>query len=108
MARKIRVSRGKRMKPNFFVFCEGKTEIAYVKFLRDHKTKILTEKCIQKLQKDSKEYKKGSLSDEEKRCFALNVQLAIDRAKKMTEFENPSTTVYKLIEILQNYIEDFE
>lgn len=22
------------MKPNFFVFCEGKTEIAYVKFLR--------------------------------------------------------------------------
>lgn len=81
MARKIRVSRGKRMKPNF---------------------------GIQKLQKDSKEYKKGSLSDEEKRCFALNVQLAIDRAKKMTEFENPSTTVYKLIEILQNYIEDFE
>lgn len=83
-------------------------ELWFLLHYQDHKTKILTEKCIQKLQKDSKEYKKGSLSDEEKRCFALNVQLAIDRAKKMTEFENPSTTVYKLIEILQNYIEDFE
>ena len=34
MGRKTRVSKGKTMKPNFFVFCEGETEIAYVKFLR--------------------------------------------------------------------------
>jgi hypothetical protein len=34
MARKARVSKGKMMRPNFFVFCEGKTEISYVEFLR--------------------------------------------------------------------------
>ena len=34
MGRKIRISKGKTMKPNFFVFCEGETEVAYVKFLR--------------------------------------------------------------------------
>jgi hypothetical protein len=34
MARKARVSKGKTMRPNFFVFCEGKTEIAYIEFLR--------------------------------------------------------------------------
>ena len=34
MGRKTRISKGKQMKPNFFVFCEGETEIAYVKFLR--------------------------------------------------------------------------
>ena len=34
MGRTVRNSRGKTMKPNFFVFCEGKTEINYVKFLR--------------------------------------------------------------------------
>ena len=34
MGRKNRVSKGKQMKPNFFVFCEGETEITYVKFLR--------------------------------------------------------------------------
>ena len=33
MGRKARVSKGKQMKPNFFVFCEGETEMAYVKFL---------------------------------------------------------------------------
>lgn len=34
MGRKVRISKGKQMKPNFFIFCEGETEIAYVKFLR--------------------------------------------------------------------------
>ena len=34
MGRKARISKGKLMKPNFFVFCEGETEVVYVKFLR--------------------------------------------------------------------------
>ena len=34
MGRQIRRSKEKTMKPNFFVFCEGETEVAYVNFLR--------------------------------------------------------------------------
>lgn len=34
MGRTTRNSKGMTMRPNFFVFCEGKTEITYVKFLR--------------------------------------------------------------------------
>lgn len=34
MARKPRQSKGKQMVPNFFVFCEGDTEVAYVQLLR--------------------------------------------------------------------------
>ncbi len=34
MGKAARNSKGKTMRPNFFVFCEGKTEITYVKFLR--------------------------------------------------------------------------
>lgn len=34
MARKAKQPRGKRMNPTFFVFCEGKTEAAYVDLLR--------------------------------------------------------------------------
>ena len=34
MARYNRTSKEKRMRPNFFVFCEGKTEVAYVTHLR--------------------------------------------------------------------------
>ena len=36
MARKQRVSRGKIMRPNYFVFCEGETEEAHVGILRAH------------------------------------------------------------------------
>ena len=166
------------MKPNFFVFCEGETEIAYVKFLRslyrapiqvivkkgksnisedyierskneyvrteqdkvflmydldvdemleqlqkipnaelivsnpcvelwlllhyqDQKSEISSDKCIKKLQKVSKEYKKGTLSEDEKEVFAQNKELAIERAKIMTEYRNPSSTVYILLEMLK-------
>ena len=179
MGRKVRVSKGKRMKPNFFVFCEGETEIAYVKFLRslyrvpiqvipkksksnisedyierskneyvrteqdkvflmydldvdrmlqnlqkipnaellvsnpcielwfllhyqEQKLEISSVKCIQKYQKVSKGYKKGVLSEEEKKVLAENRELAVERAKKLAEYHNPSTTVFKLLEELND------
>ena len=34
MGRKRKPSKGKKIKPTFFVFCEGKTEELYVKFLK--------------------------------------------------------------------------
>lgn len=177
MGRKARVSRGKQMKPIFFVFCEGETEIAYVKFLRslyrspiqvipkkgksniteafierskndyvrtvqdkvflmydldvdgmlDHllkipnvellvsnpcielwfllhyqeqKSEITSDECIKKLQKVSQKYKKGTLSEEEKECFAENKEQAAERAKKLVDYKNPSTTIYKLLIML--------
>lgn len=167
------------MKPNFFVFCEGETEMAYVKFLRslyrvpiqvipkkgksniseeyierskneyvrteqdkvflmydldvdgmlahlqnipnaellvsnpcielwfllhyqEQKTEISSDKCIQKYQKVSKGYKKGVLSEEEKKVLGENKKLAVDRAKKLAECQNPSSTVYKLLEKLKS------
>ena len=178
MGRKVRISKGKQMKPNFFVFCEGETEIAYVKFLRslyrapiqvipkkgksnisedfivkskneyvqtdqdkvflmydldvdgmleqlqkisnaellvsnpcvelwfllhyqEQKAEIASEKCVQKYQKVSKGYRKGILSEEEKEGFTKNRESAIDRAKKLAAFQNPSTTVLKLLEELK-------
>lgn len=178
MGRKTRVSKEKQMKPNFFVFCEGKTEIAYVKFLRslyrapiqvipkkgksniskddienskrdyvttdqdkvflmfdldvpgilehlqkisdaellvsnpcielwfllhyqEQKTKLISKKCLQKLQSVSKEYRKGTLSDDEKKVLSVNKDVAIKRAKVLTEFDNPSSTIYKLLELLK-------
>ena len=178
MGRKTRVSKGKQMKPNFFVFCEGETEIAYVKFLRslyrapiqvipkkgksnisedfierskneyvrtgqdkvflmydldvdgilehlqkipnaellvsnpcvelwfllhyqEQKLEISSDKCVQKYQKVSKGYKKGVLSEEEKKVLAENSELAVERAKKLADYQNPSTMVYKLLEELK-------
>ncbi|UKK54386.1 RloB family protein [Prevotella sp. E2-28] len=178
MGRKARISKGKQMKPNFFVFCEGETEIAYVKFLRslyrapiqvivkkgksnisedyiersqneyvrteqdkvflmydldvdgmleqlqkipnaelivsnpcielwfllhyqEQKSEISSVKCVQKYQKVSKGYKKGILSEEEKDVFTKNRESALERAKKLAAFQNPSTTVFKLLEELK-------
>ena len=166
------------MKSNFFVFCEGETEMAYVKFLRslyrapiqvipkkgksnisedfivkskneyvqtdqdkvflmydldvdgmleqlqkipnaellvsnpcmelwfllhhqDQKSEISSDRCIKKLQKFSNEYKKGILSEEEKTFLAEKKDLAIERAKNMIGYQNPSSTVYKLLEKLK-------
>lgn len=177
MGRKARISKGKQMKPNFFVFCEGETKIAYVKFLRslyrapipvipkkgksniseefierskneyvrtgqdkvflmydldvdgilehlqkipnaellvsnpcielwfllhyqEQKLEISSDKCVQKYQKVSKGYKKGVLSEEEKKVLAENRELAVERAKKLAEYQNPSTMVFRLLEKL--------
>ena len=178
MGRKARISKGKQMKPNFFVFCEGETEIAYVKFLRslyrapiqvivkkgksnisedyiersqneyvrteqdkvflmydldvdgmleqlqkipnaelivsnpcielwfllhyqEQKSEISSVKCVQKYQNVSKGYKKGTLSEEEKEVLAKNEDQAQERAKKLVEFQNPSTTIHRLLDLLK-------
>lgn len=169
------------MKPNFFVFCEGETEITYVKFLRslyrvpiqviprkgksnitqsdientkkdyvltsqdkvflmfdldvqgllenlkkipdsillvsdpcielwfllhycEQKTHITSKQSLQKLQTCSNGYKKGSLSEDDKKILSSNKEVAIQRAKSLTEYNNPSTTVYKLLEMLKDKV----
>ncbi len=176
MGRTARNSKGKTMRPNFFVFCEGKTEITYVKFLRsvfrvpiqvvtkksdsnisfdfierskrdyvptkndqtflmfdldvkellehlqkipqvtllvsnpcvelwfllhyyeDIDKEINTAFCLQKMTACSPKYEKGALTENEKRVLVENMEKAIERAKRLKEYENPSTTVYRLIE----------
>ena len=162
------------MRPNFFVFCEGPTEIAYVKFLRslyrlpiqvipkkgeaniskemidnsrrdyvqtsqdkvflmfdldikgllerlqkipdavllvsnpcielwfllhykDVNADLSSKTCIQRLSSITKGYKKGTLSVEEKKTLSDNRAIAIERACKMSEYKNPSTTIYRLL-----------
>ena len=178
MGRAVRNSRGKTMKPNFFVFCEGKTEINYVKFLRsvfrvpiqviakksdsnisvdfierskrgfvltrndqtflmfdldvegmmEHLQKIpqatllvsnpcielwfllhfkgidketTSGGCLRMLKAHSPQYEKGALTELEKRILVENMAKAIERAKKLEDFKNPSSLVYRLIEAME-------
>jgi hypothetical protein len=180
MARKARISKGKTMKPNFFVFCEGKTEIAYVAFLRaqyrvpiqiiprksdsnisdkyinrckedyvttkqdqtfvmfdldvagmlDHlnqlshvtllvsnpcieiwfllhiedcKTELSSEECVKRLLSHFKKYKKGILRDEEKTELIAHLSEAISRAKGLSPYGNPSSSIYQLIEAIKGH-----
>lgn len=63
---------------------------------------MTSKKCIQKLQSFTKDYKKGVLSEEEKNVLAANRDVAIKRAKLLEEYDNPSTTIYKLLELLKD------
>ena len=49
----------------------------------------------------SKGYKKGILSEEEKKVLAANKDIAVQRAKALVEYGNPSTTIYRLLELLK-------
>lgn len=177
MARKARESKGMVMRPNFFVFCEGETEVAYVEMLRAHyrlpihiiakktalnistesvercksayfqtkndrtflmydldvpsvldklkqitdtvllcsnpcfelwillhyenvRSELSSDACLKKLWKIDQLYKKGELSFETRQCLLSNVGTAMERAKRLSSYHNPSSTVFRLIEEL--------
>lgn len=178
MSRKRKPSRGKKIKPTFFVFCEGKTEVQYIKFLKSqyripleidstiksisinaryirsykksspiHKkdqtfllydldvpgvlnklsiikgVKLLVsnpcielwfllhlkeqngvincKKCNSDLDKKSKGYKKGIISILLKEQLKNKQLKAINRAKKLKQFNNPSSSIYLLLDELE-------
>ena len=176
MGRQIRKSKGKTMKPNFFVFCEGESEVAYISHLRsqyrapiqiiprksdsnisvryienckreyvvtkndktflmfdldvdgmlEHLLSIpdailmvsnpcielwyllhfekchaeLTQNvCIKKLKRHLEHYTKGTLALNEKQQLSEKTSEATARAKMLDTYNNPSTTIYKMIEL---------
>jgi hypothetical protein len=186
MARKPRLSKGIVMRPNFFVFCEGDTEVKYVELLRSHfrqpihiiakktllnitpelverckatyiqtkddhtflmydldvptmlerlkkisdatllcsnpcfeiwlllhakdqKTPITSETLIKELKKSApvwKNYTKASFTETQKSFLMSNMDTAVERARNLHESKNPSTGIYKLINLLKGQIKE--
>jgi hypothetical protein len=179
MGRQIRKSKGKTMKPNFFVFCEGESEVAYVSHLRsqyrvpiqiisrksdsnisvryienckreyivtkndktflmydldvdgmlvhlqsipdavllvsnpcielwyllhfeDCYAELTQNACIKKLKRHLEHYAKGILALNEKQQLSGKISEATSRAKVLETYNNPSTTIYKMIELLES------
>jgi hypothetical protein len=57
--------------------------------------------CVKKYKKISTQYSKGKLGIVDINIFAAGEENAIRRAKKLNSPNNPSTTVYKLIEAIR-------
>ena len=181
MARYVRKSKEKKMRPIFFIFCEGETEIAYVNFLKskyrlpievipkksdsniscryienckrdyittpadrtflmydldvqgvfdklscipkvtllvsnpcvefwfllhaqDFASEIDSKTCVNRYESLSMNYKKGHLNIFDMRLLNEGEDAAIIRAKRVSTPVNPSTTVYKLVEALREYL----
>lgn len=70
-----------RMRKIALVICEGETEASYVNLLKN--------------------WYKSTFTETQQAFLKSNTDAAIERAKNLKEFQNPSTGVYKLIEMLK-------
>ena len=71
---------------------------------KDQKASIDTDALIKELKKSApmwKNYSKSAFTDTQKSFLNDNTDVAVTRAKKLREFQNPSTGIYKLIEFLK-------
>ena len=79
-------------------------EIWLLLHAKDQKTVIDTDSLIKELKKSApvwKNYSKSAFTDTQKSFLNDNTAVAVARAKELREFQNPSTGIYKLIEMLK-------
>lgn len=70
---------------------------------------ISTDTLIKELKKSAsvwRSYAKSTFSETQQAFLKSNTGIAIERAKKLKELQNPSTQIYKLIEMLINLHKD--
>lgn len=82
-------------------------EIWLLLHAKEQTAPVSTESVIRELKNSAsvwRNYTKSSFTDTQKSFLKDNIERAVDRAKKLKDFRNPSTGIYKLIEILQDTI----
>ena len=80
-------------------------EIRLLLHAKDQKAAIETDALIKELKKSApvwKNYSKSAFTDTQKSFLNDNTTVAVARAKELREFHNPSTGIYKLIEMLSS------
>ena len=79
-------------------------EIWLLLHAKDQKTAITTDALIKALKKSAaiwKNYAKSEFTNTQETFLKSNTDTATARAKNLTELQNPSTGIYKLIELLK-------
>jgi hypothetical protein len=73
--------------------------------IEEQKNEISSAALIKKLKKSSsiwKSYEKSTFSEPQQSFLKDNTDIAVGRAKKLEDLKNPSTGIYKLVELLKN------
>ena len=79
-------------------------EIWLLLHAKEKKAAINTDALIKELKKSApvwKNYSKSAFTDTQKSFLNDQTDVAVTRAKKLHEYQNPSTGIYKLIEMLK-------
>mgnify|MGYP004518859411 FL=1 len=80
-------------------------EIWLLLHAKDQKAAIETDALIKELKKSAplwKNYSKSAFTGTQKAFLNNNTDVAVARAKNLCDFQNPSTGIYKLIEMLSS------
>lgn len=75
-------------------------ELWYILHYCNHTSEIKTSDCIAKFERICQDYRKGEIKDKLKEKLIEKFDSAIKYAKKLQLYNNPSTSVYLLIEEL--------
>jgi hypothetical protein len=75
-------------------------ELWYILHTCNHTAESTSTECVSQLERICKDYKKGFICDKLKNELKTGVEHALKRSKKLSLFNNPSTSVYLLIEEL--------
>ena len=77
-------------------------ELWYLLHFEDCHAELTQNACIKKLKKHLEHYTKGTLALNEKQQLFDKTLEATAKAKVLETYNNPSTTIYKMIELLES------
>jgi len=108
MASKRNASKGKKINPHFWVFCEGETEVAYVCFLRSKYRipieivpKIVGNKISHRIIKNSKQGKPTHEKDKDFLMYDADLPYVLEKLKSINSViiiaSNPSIELWFLL-----------
>ena len=77
-------------------------ELWYLLHFEECHAELTQNACIKKLKRHLEHYVKGTLALNEKQQLSDKTSEATARAKVLETYNNPSTTIYKMIELLES------
>ena len=77
-------------------------ELWYLLHFKECHTELTQNACIKKLKRHLEHYAKGTLALNEKQQLSEKTSEAVARSKALKTYNNPSTTIYKIIELLES------
>ncbi len=75
-------------------------ELWYMLHFEEYHAELTQNACIKRLKRHMEHYIKGTLGLNEKQQLSEKTSEATARAKALEAYNNPSTTIYKMIELL--------
>jgi hypothetical protein len=76
-------------------------ELWYILHFVSHTAETTTQQCVEKFQRLCKGYKKGYISLKLRERLEDSLDKSVARAKKLSLYKNPSTSIYLLIDELE-------